>query len=75
MTHSTCKITSNDFLSCVSWKSYHNTYDNFLCKLIHISITELRLLFVRATEHALLRILKNILRQILFPGDLHDAAL
>ena len=33
----------------------------------------LRLLFVLATEHTLLRIFKNIWRQILLPGDLHDA--
>ena len=35
----------------------------------------LRLLFVLATEHTLLRMFFNIWRQILFPGDLHDAAL
>ena len=34
----------------------------------------LRLLFVLATEHTLLRMLFNIWRQILFRGDLHDAA-
>ena len=35
----------------------------------------LRLLFVLATEHTLLRMFLNICRQVLFPGDLHDAAL
>ena len=34
----------------------------------------LRLLFVLATEHTLLRIFLKIWRQILFPGDLHDDA-
>ena len=34
----------------------------------------LRLLFVLAMEHTLLRIFLNIWRQILFPGDLHDDA-
>ena len=34
-----------------------------------------RLLFVLATEHNLLRIFLSIWRQILFPEDLHDAAL
>ena len=34
----------------------------------------LRLLFVLATEHTLLRIFSNIWRQIMFPGDLHDDA-
>ena len=34
----------------------------------------LRLLFVLATEHILLRIFLNIWRQILLPGDLYDAA-
>ena len=34
----------------------------------------LRLLFVFATEHTLLRIFLNIWRQILLPGDMHDAA-
>ena len=34
----------------------------------------LRLLFVLATEHFLLRIFLNTWRQILFPGDLHDDA-
>ena len=32
----------------------------------------LRLLFVLATEHTLLRMFLNSWRQILFPGDLHD---
>ena len=36
---------------------------------------DLRLLFVLATEHTLLRIFLNIWRQILFPGDLHDTVL
>ena len=35
----------------------------------------LRLFFVLAAEHTLLRIFSNIWRQILFPGDLRDAAL
>ena len=35
----------------------------------------LRLLFVLATEHTLLRKFLNIWRQILFPGDLDDDAL
>ena len=35
----------------------------------------LRLLFVFATEYALLRMFLDIWRQILFPGDLHDDAL
>ena len=35
----------------------------------------LRLLFVLATEHTLLYMFLNIWREILFPGDLHDAAL
>ena len=35
----------------------------------------LRLLFLLASEHTLLRMFLNIWRQILFPGDLHDAAL
>ena len=35
----------------------------------------LRLLFVLATEHTLLRKFINILRQILFPGNLDDDAL
>ena len=34
----------------------------------------LRLFFVLATEHTLLRIYLNIWDQILFPGDLHDDA-
>ena len=34
----------------------------------------LRLLFVLAMEHTLLRMFLNIWRQILFPGDLHDDA-
>ena len=34
----------------------------------------LRLLFVLATEHTLLRIFLNIWRQILLLRDLHDAA-
>ena len=34
-----------------------------------------RLLFGLATEHTLLRMFSNIWHQILFPGDLHDAAL
>ena len=33
------------------------------------------LLFVFATEYTLLRMLLNIWHQILFPRDLHDAAL
>ena len=36
---------------------------------------ELRLLFVLATKHTLLRMFLNIWRQIWFPGDLHDDAL
>ena len=36
---------------------------------------DLRLLFVLATEHTLLRMFLNIWRQSLFPGDLHDDAL
>ena len=35
----------------------------------------LKLLFVLATEHTLLRMFLNISRQILFPEDLHDAVL
>ena len=35
----------------------------------------LRLLFVLATEHTLLRMFLNVWCQILFPGDLHDTAL
>ena len=35
----------------------------------------LRLLLVLAMEHTLWRMFLNIWRQILFPGDLHDAAL
>ena len=35
----------------------------------------LRLLLVLATKHTLLRIFLNIWHQILFPEDLHDAAL
>ena len=35
----------------------------------------LRLLFVLATEHTLLRMFLNIWRQILFSGDLHDDTL
>ena len=38
-------------------------------------LASLRLLFVLATEHTLLRIFLNIWRQILFPGGLHDDAL
>ena len=34
----------------------------------------LRLLFMLATEHTLLRMFLNIWCQILFPEDLHDAA-
>ena len=34
----------------------------------------LRMLFVLATEHTLLRIFLNIWRQMLFPRDLHDDA-
>ena len=34
----------------------------------------LRLLFMLATEHTLLRMFLNIWGQILFPGDLHDDA-
>ena len=37
--------------------------------------SKLRLLFVLSTEHTLLRMFLNIWRQILFPGDLYDAAL
>ena len=33
------------------------------------------LLFVLATEHTLLRMFLSIWRQILIPGDLHDASL
>ena len=33
----------------------------------------LRLLFMLATEHTFLRIFLNIWRQILLPGDLHNA--
>ena len=47
-------------------------------KVIHFSTLmssqNLRLLFVLATEHTLLRKFLNIWRQILLPGDLHDAA-
>ena len=39
----------------------------------HLSAS-LKLLFVLATEHTLLRIFLNIWRQIMFPGDLHDDA-
>ena len=35
----------------------------------------LRLLFVLAMEHTLLRMFLNTWLQILFPGDLHDDAL
>ena len=35
----------------------------------------LKLLFVLAAEHTLLRMFLSIWRQILFPGDLHDDAL
>ena len=35
----------------------------------------LRVMFVLATEHALLRLFLNIRHKILFLGDLHDAAL
>ena len=38
-------------------------------------LTKLRLLFVLATEHTLLRLFLDIWRQILFLGDLHDTAL
>ena len=41
----------------------------------HESIFYLRLLFVLAKEHTLLRMFLNIWCQILFPGDLHDDAL
>ena len=35
----------------------------------------LRLLFMLARKHTLLRMFLNIWRQVLFPGDLHDAGL
>ena len=38
-------------------------------------VVALRLLFLLATDHTLLRMFLNIWRQILFPGDLQDAAL
>ena len=38
-------------------------------------LNDLRLSFVLATEHTLLRMFLNIWRQILFSGDLHDDAL
>ena len=43
-------------------------------KNLNTSSTLLRLLFVLATEHTLLRMFSNIWRQILLPGNLHDAA-
>ena len=46
-----------------------------LSESIYALLYELRLLFVLATEHTLLRVFSNIWRQILFPGDLHDDAL
>ena len=41
----------------------------------NVEISCLRLLLVLATDHNLLRMFLNISGQILFPGDLHDAAL
>ena len=49
-------------------------YSRLLVIIVDNSIT-LTLLFLLATEHTLLRMFLNISRQILFPGDLYDAAL
>ena len=56
---------------------YKYTKKQFYCKSSNVSdhISYLRLLFVLATEHTLSFMFLNIWHQILFLGDLHDAAL
>ena len=45
------------------------------CRRLLVGLFRLRLLFVLATEHTLLRMFLNIWCQILFLGSLHNAAL
>ena len=53
----------------------NNAKNGERCKEQPRSQFRLRLLFVLATEQTLSRMFLNIWRHILFPGDLHDAAL
>ena len=61
------RIGNYSFEFCISLASH--TWKSLSEKL------PLRLLFVLATEHTLLRMFLNIWRQILYPEDLRDADL
>ena len=79
-------IQTSSILQLLDLNMHHTEKDssriNFIEQYIFIvkrnnkvsSSFELRLLFVLATEHTLLHMLLDIWRQILFPGDLYDAA-
>ena len=55
---------------------FGNNEENVTASLIRLPQDSLiRLLFLLATEHTLLRIILNIWEEFLFPGDLHDVAL
>ena len=58
------------------YRTYHNNFHIEENQIQNVNCeTSLRLLFVLATEHTLLRMFLNIWRQILLSGDLHDDVL
>ena len=69
-----CNIIGSVSFLAGEWKTTKFVFSMIRANVLASSYF-LRLLFVLATEHTLLHIFLNIWRQILFPEDLHDAAL